>query len=135
MVVIATILSAGHHLDHIIRGNHVGWPLSDEWTPFTYSFGVYPLILLGFYLFRSGRVGPGYWALLSGAGAVFIAAIHFGPQAIEPPADIIHLYKLRIIGWLAFTWLVVFVVVLVATCLHETRAWLRLQRRGNHSPG
>ncbi len=128
LVALAALMSIGHHVDHVIRGNHVGWPLSAEVTPFTYSLGVYPLILLGLYLYRSGRVGPGYWALLSGSGALFVAAIHFGPASVEPPADIINLYEPRIIGWLAFAWLVAFVAVLVVTCLYEGYSWSRRHR-------
>lgn len=129
LIYLAAVLSMGHHVDHIIRGNHIGWPLTDEVTPFTYSFGVYPLIILGLYLYRSGRVGPGYWALLSGSGALFLAFIHFGPNAIEPPADIIDLYELRIIGWFAFAWLVVFVSVLAASSVYEARLWFRQRDR------
>jgi hypothetical protein len=68
-------------------------------------------------------VGEGHWAILSGTGALFVAWIHFGPAAVEPPADIINLYEPRIVGWLAFLWLVVFVMVLVATRLYELRSW------------
>ena len=128
LVCLAAFMSLGHHLDHVIRGNNVGWPLTAHPTPFTYSLGVYPLIILGLYLYMSNRVGPGFWALLSGSGAIFVAAIHFGPTAVEPPADIINLYEPRIIGWLAFAWLVVFVVVLVATCLYEGYSWSRQRK-------
>jgi hypothetical protein len=64
-----------------------------------YALGIYPLIFLGLYLYASGRVGEGYWAILSGSGALFLAWIHFGPAAVEPPSDIINLYEPRIIGW------------------------------------
>jgi hypothetical protein len=124
LIFLAMFMSFGHHIDHVIRGNHVGWPLTEHATPFTYSLVVYPLIFLGLYLYASGRVGPGYWAILSGSGALFVAAIHFGPTAVEPPADITNLYEPRIVGWLAFGWLVVFVMVLVATCMYELRSWL-----------
>ena len=125
LVALATLLGLGHHLDHVIRGNHVGWPLTAEPTPFTYSLAVYPLILLGLALARAGRAGPGYWALLTGAGALFVAAIHFGPGAVEPPADIIDLHEPRAVGWFAFAWLVAFVGVLAATCGYAGRAWFR----------
>ncbi len=128
LIYLATFMSLGHHIDHIIRGNNVGWPLTEHVTPFTYSLGVYPLIILGLYLYASGRVGPGYWAILSGSGALFVAAIHFGPAAVEPPADIINLYEPRIVGWLAFAWLVVFVAVLVVTSLYEGYSWFRQRR-------
>ncbi len=129
LIALATVMSIGHHVDHVIRGNHVGWPLSAHATPFTYSLGVYPLILLGLYLYRAKRVGPGYWALLSGVGALFLAAIHFGPSAVEPPADIIDRYDSRAVGWFAFAWLVLFIVVLVVNFLYDSAAWFR-QRSG-----
>ncbi len=129
LIFLAMFMSLGHHIDHVIRGNHVGWPLTAELNAFTYSLGIYPLILLGLYLYASGRVGPGFWALLSGSGALFVAWIHFGPVAVEPPADIINLYEVRIVGWMAFLWLVVFVLVLVGTCLYEVRSWFAQRKK------
>ena len=49
LIALATLMSVGHHVDHIIQGNHVGWPITARPTPFSYSRGVYPLILLGLY--------------------------------------------------------------------------------------
>ncbi len=130
LIFLAMFMSLGHHIDHVIRGNNVGWPLTEQVNAFTYSLGIYPLILLGLYLYASGRVGRGYWAILSGSGAVFVAAIHFGPAAVEPPSDIINLYEPRIVGWLAFGWLVVFIVVLVVTCIYELRSWFAQRKKG-----
>ncbi len=130
LVALAALLSLGHHLDHTIRGDQVGWPLTAAVTPFTYSLGVYPLILLGLFLYRTRRVGAGYWALLSGSGALFVGAIHFGPAAIEPPADIIDRYAPRALGWFAFAWLLTFVAVLAGTCLYEVTLWSRRRTGG-----
>ena len=107
LIALAALLSVGHHLDHAIRGNHVGWPLTAEVTPFTDRLGGYPLILVGLLLSWSRRVAPGYWALLSGSGALFVGAIHFGAAAIESPADISTPDAPRRIGRFAFAWLVV----------------------------
>ena len=30
LIYLALVLSLGHHLDHAVRGNHVGWPLTAE---------------------------------------------------------------------------------------------------------
>jgi hypothetical protein len=68
-------------------------------------------------------VGPGFWALVSGGGAVFVSAVHFGPLAVEPPQLILGHYDPPILGWLAFAWLVAFVAVLAITCVYETRLW------------
>jgi hypothetical protein len=122
---LAAALSLGHHLDHLLHHNAVGWPVTDEVNAFTFSLVVYPVIITGLLLYRAGRVGPGFWALVSGGGAVFVAAVHFGPAAVEPPALILDPYDPPILGWLAFAWLVVFVTVLAVTCLYETRLWVQ----------
>lgn len=59
------------------------------------------------------------WLFLSGGGGLFVAAIHFGPWAVEPPADIIDLYNPGILGWIAFAWLIGFVAVLLVTSRYE----------------
>lgn len=125
LILLATVLSLGHHADHVIRGNHTGWPVTDEVTPFTYSLAVYPIILLGLYLSMRRRVGAGFWALLSGAGAVFLAAVHLGPGALEPPGDILDAYRSPLLGALAFGWLLALLAVLVALFVHEVRLWRR----------
>jgi hypothetical protein len=122
---LAAALSLGHHLDHVLRHNAVGWPLTDQVNAFTLSLVVYPVIATGLLLYRAGRVGPGFWALVSGGGAVFVSAVHFGPSAVEPPELILGGYGLSILGWLAFAWLVTFVAVLAITSLYETRLWWR----------
>jgi hypothetical protein len=128
---LALALSLGHHLDHLLRGNAVGWPATEEVNAFTASLVIYPIIATGLVLYRAGRVGPGFWALVSGGGAVFVAAVHFGPAALEPPELILDHYARPILGWLAFGWLVTFVAVLAITCGYETRLWAT-QRRDRH---
>jgi hypothetical protein len=120
---LAAAMSLGHHLDHVIRHNAVGWPLTDQVNAFTFSLGIYPVIATGLLAYRAGRVGPGFWALVSGGGAVFVSAVHFGPSAVEPPELILNGYGPAVLGWLAFAWLVTFVTVLAITCVYETRVW------------
>ena len=129
LIYLALSLSLVHHLDHAVRGNHVGWPLIADVTPFTYSLGIYPFVVAGLVLSHAGRVGPGYWTLLSGFGIVFLSAIHFGPTAVEPPRDIIDLYQAPSVGWLAFAVLLLLVGVLGATFVHELRLWRSSRRR------
>ncbi len=129
---LAAAMSLGHHVDHVIRHNAVGWPLTDEVNAFTMSLVIYPVIATGLLLYRSGRVGPGFWALVSGGGAVFVSAVHFGPFAVEPPEMILDHYDPPILGWLAFAWLVTFVAVLAITSLYETRLWGQ-QRQARHA--
>ena len=123
LTYLAAAMSLGHHLDHAIRHNAVGWPLTEEVNTFTWSLGIYPIIGTGLLAYRAGRVGPGFWALVSGGGAAFVSAVHFGPVAVEPPERILGGYDPPVLGWLAFAWLVTFVAVLAITCLYETRLW------------
>jgi hypothetical protein len=123
LTYLAAAMSLGHHLDHLIRHNAVGWPVTDQVNAFTFSLVVYPVIITGLLLYRAGRVGPGFWALVSGGGAVFVSAVHFGPAAVEPPDMILGHYDPPILGWLAFGWLVTFVAVLAVTSVYETRLW------------
>ncbi|HZD02815.1 MAG TPA: hypothetical protein VFA46_22270 [Actinomycetes bacterium] len=125
---LAAALSLGHHLDHVIRHNAVGWPLTGQVNAFTLSLVVYPVIAAGLLGYRAGRVGPGFWALVSGGGAVFVSAVHLGPMAVEPPELILGAYAPPILGWLAFTWLVGFVAVLASTSVYETRLWSQQRR-------
>lgn len=127
LIALAVVLSLGHHIDHVIRGNNVGWPVDPEVNAFTYSLAIYPLILIGLILRRAGKVGPGFWAFLSGGGALFLAVIHFAPDAIEPPSEIVDPYDVAALGRLALAWLVVFVSLLVFTFAYELR--LRRQAR------
>src|SRR5512132_35399 len=131
---LAAAMSLGHHLDHLIRGNAVGWPVTSEFNAFTASLIIYPIIITGLLLYRAGRVGPGFWALVSGGGAVFVSAVHFGPSAVEPPEMILDGYDSPVLGWLAFIQLVAFVTVLAVTCLYETRLWAQ-QRQARRATG
>jgi hypothetical protein len=123
LTYLAAAMSLGHHVDHVIRHNAVGWPLTSEVNAFTMSLVIYPVIITGLLLYRAGWVGPGFWALISGGGAVFVSAVHFGPSAVESPEMMLDGYDSPVLGWLAFGWLVIFVAVLAITSVYETRVW------------
>lgn len=127
LTLLATVMSFGHHVDHVIRGNAVGWPLTPQINAFSASLVIYPIIATALLLYRTGRIGPGTWALVSGGGAAFVGTVHFGPSAVEPPSDIVTAYEPAILGWLAFAWLVAFVTILILTSLYEARIWYSLR--------
>lgn len=126
---IATLMSLVHHADHVARGDHTGWPVIDQVTPFTYSLAVYPLIGVGLWLERSRRVGSRFWTLFSGAGVIFLLSVHVGPAAIEPPHDIVHGYAAPWLGMAAFGWLLALILVVSLHCLHHARVWRHTPRR------
>jgi hypothetical protein len=80
LVLLITALSIAHHVDHMMR-DVTGWPFRDEFNPFSASLFVYPVIAAGLVLSRRNRVGARFWAVLAGAAALFILAVHVGPAA------------------------------------------------------
>ena len=92
--IAVTILGLLHHTDHVIRGNHMGWPFTDTVTPFTGSLLVYAILLPGIYLTAKGRVGPRYW--LWGAPPLLLLVVwtHLIPLPnYESPSDIMTPYS------------------------------------------
>ncbi|WP_235019658.1 MULTISPECIES: hypothetical protein [Natrialba] len=120
---LATILGVGHHVDHVVRGNHVGWPLIPEVTGFTVSLLIYPLIAVGLYLTLTERVGAGYWAAVITPAVLYVTAAHFGPWALEPPADVIGPYENEVVGYAAFAWLLAQVATMFVTAVYATHRW------------
>ncbi|WP_254864196.1 hypothetical protein [Halovivax gelatinilyticus] len=129
LLAVATSFGIGHHVDHVIRGNHVGWPITPEITPFTYTLAIYPLVAVGLYLTRSGRVGAGYWTILFGAIFAVVTLAHFGPVAVEPPADVVGPYEHAVVGYAALAWLVAFVATLFVATVYAGHRWM-LARTG-----
>lgn len=132
LIFLPLVLAVGHHVDHLIRGTHLGWPFIPEFTPFTGSLAVYPVIALGYYLYRQKRVGAGFWALLAAAGLAFVALTHFGPFAIDPAGDILSTYDSAIAGWIALAWLFLFFFVLAVALTYF--AYLSVKRQKSIQP-
>ena len=101
---IALGLALLHHADHIVRGTHVGWPVTGTVTPFTYSLLIYPIVLLGFVM-RSAR----YWLAAVVGGLVMLTAVHI---LIETPGEILGGYAQPAAGVVAFAILVALIAVL-----------------------
>jgi len=105
-VLVPMVLGIAHHVDHVIRGNHVGWPLTPEVNAFTYSLAIYPLLAISLYLTVTERVDAGYWAGFLAFSAGLLGYLHLSPWAVEPPPDVILPYTNPLVGYLAFAILV-----------------------------
>ncbi len=75
----AAVFSTLHHADHVMRGNHSGWPFQAEVTPFTFSLLIYALILPGIYLTAKGRDVASYHLFVAVVGLALLGAVHFAP--------------------------------------------------------
>ncbi len=79
LIVAAIIVGLLHHVDHVLRYDHSGWPFRQEVTPFTFSLLAYPLLLVGL-LWRSRP-----WLRVFAVGLVFVA-VQAAHTFIETPS-------------------------------------------------
>ena len=111
-----TIFAILHHVDHVIRGNHSGWPFQEAVTPFTFSLLIYALLLPGLYMSSKGRLMAGYWLFTAMVGLALVVWVHFVPTADyeAPIEDIYAVYGSVLSGLLALVVLAGLVSSLVA---------------------
>ena len=124
LVVAITALSIAHHLDHVVR-QVTGWPLTGGVNAFSISLLVYPVVAAGLVLSARRRVGVRFWAVLAGGGALFVAAVHFGPVAGDAVSTIPDQHRSPAADVLALGVVAAFFAVLVAHCVYETRLLIR----------
>ncbi len=129
-----TIFGIFHHVDHVVRGNHSGWPFQEEVTPFTFSLLIYALLLPGLYLTAKGRLMAGYWLFTALLGLTLLVWIHFVPTRFQeaPIRDIYGVYDSPMVGFLAVAdlmALIASVVVLASVAIQARRGGARQPAR------
>ena len=124
-VAASTVLGVAHHVDHVVRGNHVGWPITAQVNPFTYSLVVYPLVAVGLYLTLTDRASERYWTAFFAFSAGMLAFVHLSPWAVEPPGDVILPYANPTVGYLAFAILLALVGSVVLATAYTGVRWAR----------
>jgi len=122
-VLVPTVLGAAHHVEHIVRGNHVGWPVTAHVTEFTYSLAIYPLIAISLYLTLTRRVDARYWVGFFVFSSGMLAYLHISPWAVEPPQDIIVPYASPAAGYLAFAILLGLITSVCLGILYSAVLW------------
>ena len=124
----ATVFGLLHHADHVIRGNHSGWPFQAEVTPFTFSLLIYALILPGIFLTARGRDVAGYHLFVAAVGLALLGVVHFAPTGEQesPIHDIYMVYESPVAGTLA---LVVLAGLITSVALLGTTAYGAIRAR------
>jgi hypothetical protein len=121
VVLIPFFLGFLHHIDHVVRGNHVGWPLNPAVTPFTFSLAVYPLALFGFCLmYVTDRTIITYWLGFFGFTSVLVTYTH---TFIEPPRDIINPHASPLVGYLALVLAIALSASLIWGLIYSLNRW------------
>lgn len=123
---ITTVFAVLHHADHVIRGNHSGWPFVAEVTPFTFSLLIYALILPGIYLTANGRSIPGYHLFIALVGLALVGFVHFVPTGEHeaPIRDIYMVYDSPAVGLLALVVLAGLIIGITTLATVALRALL-----------
>ncbi len=126
-----TVFGVLHHVDHVVRGNHSGWPFREEVTPFTFSLLVYALLLPGIYMNLRDRVAAGWWLFTATVALALVAFVHFlsGEEREAPIRDIFAVYDSPVWGLLALVVLYGLVLSLAALFVTALRAVLALRTR------
>ena len=127
---VVTVFGVLHHVDHVVRGNHSGWPFKEEVTPFTFSLLVYALLLPGIYMNLRGRVAAGWWLFTAVVALALITFVHFvGADREAPIRDIYGAYGNPVWGMLALVVLYGLVLGLAALFVTALRALLARRAR------
>jgi len=123
-----TLFGLLHHVDHVVRGNHSGWPFVEEVTPFTFSLLVYALLLPGMFMNLWGRAAAGWWLFTAAVALALVTFVHFlgGEEREAPVRDIYAVYGNPLWGVLA---LVVLCGLLVSLAALLVAAWRALSAR------
>ena len=119
-----------HHVDHVVRGNHSGWPFERAITPFTFSLLIYALLLPGLYLTAKGRPMPRYWLFTAVVGLALVIWVHFIPTGdYEAPIDDIYaVYGSPLAGLFALVVLVGLVISLAMLAIAAVRTLRSMKR-------
>lgn len=80
LALATAALGVLHHIDHVLRVDHSGWPFRSEVTPFTYSLLVYVIVAAVLLARGWPRLRIGLSAVL----ALFPTVAHI---FLETPAD------------------------------------------------
>jgi hypothetical protein len=129
-----TIFGIFHHIDHVVRGNHSGWPFQEAVAPFTFSLLIYALLLPGLYLTVQGRLMTGYWLFTAIVALALVISVHFvGEEREAPIRDIYAVYDNPAVGFLAVADLSMLIGSLAVLAIVAVQA-LRLTRRGRQKP-
>jgi hypothetical protein len=120
---VVTVLAVLHHVDHVVRGNHSGWPFKEAVTPFTFSLLIYALLLPGIYMNLRGWVAAWWWLFVALVGLALVFSVHFvGAEREAPIRDIYAVYGNPVWGVLALVVLYGLVLGLVALVVTAFRA-------------
>src|SRR5438067_345248 len=123
LLVMIIILSLGHGIDHILRGDIRLRPFGES-LPIVAAISVkYAVLGFGLFFYLKNRLGPGVWAILAGVGAVLGWLAHFSPFSDQTPQFIYRAYESPAAGALAVALLAGLMLALIITATYAEYLW------------
>ncbi len=120
LVVLVILLSVGHDIDHVFRGD-IRWQL----LPVILLFAKYLFLGLGLCFYLKRKIGPLFWAVTAGLGAALGWLAHFSPFTDQTPQYIFHAYTTPAAGALAVALLAALMLTLIVTAIYAEYLWAR----------
>lgn len=125
LVIALIVLTIGHDIDHLVRGDYRGGPPTEIAWVASVTIAKYALLGFGLFNYVRGEVGPGFWAIVGGAGVALAWLAHFSPFTEQTPQFIDRAYASPAAGTLAVAWLTALMLALLATTLYALVLWAR----------
>jgi hypothetical protein len=122
LVALLIVLTLGHDVDHIFRGD-IPWPLTSG--PLLLIFIQFAFLGLALFFYLKNKIGPLFWAIAAGIGVALVWLAHFSPFTDQTPQYIYHAYATPAAGALAVAWLVALMLALITIAIFAEYLWAR----------
>lgn len=124
LIKLIAVLNVLHLVDHILRGDF-HWPIDEQSVGF---IAVAAIILggiaLGLWLYRSGRVGSLFWAVVGALGLGTGWLSHFSPMTDQPVSVIYRAYESTVGGTLAVACLLILLLAVLTATVYAWYLWV-----------
>jgi hypothetical protein len=125
LVALLIVLTLGHDVDHIFRGD-IPWPLtSGPLLPKVIIFIQFAFLGLALFFYLKNKIGPLFWAIAAGIGVPLVWLAHFSPFTDQTPQYIYHAYATPAAGGLAVALLIALMLTLITTAIYAKYLWAR----------
>jgi amino acid transporter len=124
LVGIIVVLSLGHDIDHIVRGDF-RWSLAGSAPVFAVLLTKYAILGFGLYFYLRNKIGPLFWAIVAGISVVLAWLAHFSPFSEQTPQSIYRAYATPAGGAVAVCVLALLMLTLIATTVYSQYLWAR----------
>jgi hypothetical protein len=92
LVALLIVLSLGHDVDHMFRGD-IPWPQTPgPLLPKAILFIQLAFLGLALFFYLKNKIGPLFWAIAAGIGVALVWLAHFSPFTDQTPQYIYHAY-------------------------------------------